>query len=53
MSFKRFNGPFYRGPPPPPDIKQVGFGVESEVKINYKKIKWTPCRKATQFLPGV
>ena len=28
------------------------FGVESEILIKYKRIKWTPSRKASLLLPG-
>ena len=28
------------------------FGMESEILIKYKKIKWTPIRKALLLLPG-
>ena len=27
------------------------FGVESEILIKYKRIKWTPSRMASPFLP--
>ena len=37
----------------PPHIKPIGFGVEIEVEIKNKKIKWTPFRKATHFFPGL
>ena len=33
-------------------IKKTVFGVESEILIKYKKIKWTPSRKASLLLPG-
>ena len=34
-----------------PNKKKV-FGVESEILIKYKRIKWTPSRKASLLLPG-
>ena len=34
-----------------PNKKNV-FGVESEILIKYKRIKWTPNRKALHLLPG-
>ena len=40
----------------PPTIhlpyKYKVFGVESEILIKYKRIKWTPSRMASLFLPG-
>ena len=35
-----------------PTIKQKVFGVESEILIKYKIIKWPPSRKAPLLLPG-
>ena len=44
------------GPHPPftihPPNKKKIFGVESEILIKYKRIKWTPIRKASHLLPG-
>ena len=28
------------------------FGVKNEILIKYKRIKWTPGRKASHLLPG-
>ena len=38
-------------PHPHPQKKKV-FGVKSEILIKYKRIKWTPNRKALHLLPG-
>ena len=45
----------HRGPeplrgPPPGDKKKVS-GVKSDILIKYKRIKWTPSRKALLLLP--
>ena len=36
----------------PQKIKKKVFGVGSEMLIKYKRIKWTPSRKASHLLPG-
>ena len=52
MSLKKLKELFCRSPPPLPHIKPVGFGVVIKAQIKNKKIKWTPYRKATHFLPA-
>ena len=37
---------------PSPTSKKKIFGVRSEILIKYKKLKWTPNRKASHLLPG-
>ena len=37
-------------PPPTTQIKKNVFGVESEILTKYKRIKWTPKRKASHLL---
>ena len=38
--------------PHPHQNKKIIFGVKSEILIKYKRIKWTPSRKASHLLPG-
>ena len=35
-----------------PPNKKIFFGYKSEILIKYKRIKWTPSRRASHLLPG-
>ena len=52
LKTKKGHHPHPHPHPHPHQNEKIIFGVKSEILIKYKRIKWTPSRKALHLLPG-